>query len=175
MMKRFGAGTVLVFLIITLACAFAYIQYREKSIRGMQNKLDSLKLEKAKLASPGPGLELLKKTFSPRLDVPSFAGDLYSCAKNSGVKNHEVSSLPVKGIAGAAQKKGGDRKILKVMTYQLKITFEGDFRSASEYIRQMQNIERFKRIIELEMKPDRDTIKTVITIEIVSFGDENAA
>ena len=175
MMKRFRVRIVLGFLIITLIGAFVYLQYREKSIRSMENTLDSMKVEKARLATAEIGLEILKKTFPPRLDVPSFVGDLFFCAKSAGVKNHEVMSLSGKEVAGTGQKKGGDSKTERVLTYQLKITFEGDFRSAAEYMRQMQNIGRFKRIIDLEMKSDKDTIKTIITIEIVSFGNENAA
>jgi hypothetical protein len=175
MMQRILVRIVLAFLVITLAGTYVYLQYREKSIRSMESTLDSMKAGKTRLAVTATGLGTLKKTFPPRLDVPSFAGDLYLCAKNAGVKNHEVTSLPGKEIGGTAQKKGDDRKTAKVITYQLKIAFEGDFRSAAEYIRQMQNIGRYKRIIDLEMKPDKDTLKTVITIELVSFGNENAA
>lgn len=111
----------------------------------------------------------LQKLFPTDADTSSFVEDLYSAAKLSGLTAHETSSdtqgnrpLPRGSI-------GSD-----LSRYRYKTRVEGTYRSIAEYIRRVQNLERFKRITEIKLAPAAKGISGDISLELYSLKGQNA-
>ena len=175
MRKRFITAGILLFVLFTFAGTFAYVRHKNKLTRAVETELNSRHREERDRAGAGAEMRSAEKKLSSHLSVPLVIEELYRCAKNAGVMKHEVTTLAGGQAPAPVQKPGGEKRHEVARTSQLKITFEGNYRAAAEYVRLMQNINRFKRIVDLEMKSEKDTIKTTITLEILSFGQEHAA
>lgn len=177
-MKKSNKGIIqTVIIILSLAVVLVYLYARAGQINSMNTEIAKVRAEKLSLQAEKPYKGNLEKMFPEKAGIALFVENLYDAARISGIKKHEVSTVKM-GDAPARRnvKKGAvgeNEKVLK--TYSLKISLAGNYRDTVEYIREVQNIERYKRIVELGMKPADKLLKTDITIEIYSAGGQDAA
>jgi hypothetical protein len=52
---------------------------------------------------------------------------------------------------------------------RLKISASGSYRSFAEYVRRVQNAERFNRITSIKLVPDAAQLKGTLTVELYSL------
>lgn len=164
-------------IIVSLVIGLFYLYSRTGQINSINSQILKLRDEKLGMLRAKVVSEKMEKMFPEKAGTALFVENLYDKARISGIKKHEVSTfktgdVPVRNnVAKGTTGKSG--KVLK--TYSLKISFEGNYRDTAEYIREVQNIERYIRIVELGMKPVDKLLKTDITMEIYSVGGQDAA
>jgi len=177
-MKKSNKGIIqTVIIILSLVVVLVYLYSRTGQINSMNAEIMKVRAEKLGLQAEKPDMGNPEKMFPGKAGMALFVENLYDAARTAGIKKHEVSTVKM-GEAPERRnvKKGGAGEKEKVLkTYPLKISLEGDYRDTVEYIREVQNIERFKRIVEIGMKPAEKLLKTDITIEIYSTGGQDAA
>jgi Tfp pilus assembly protein PilO len=80
------------------------------------------------------------------------------------LKEHEVTSDAGKST-GTARPGGNDTKET-VSKLILRVRTTGSYRSFAEYVRRLQNSERFFRITEFKLSPDTAQLKGTLTVEL---------
>lgn len=152
-----------VLLIVGTIALLAYQNIRLKGTNRMKAELHAIAAETTRIKAADIELARLKRLFPREADVSSFIENMYQCAQVTGIKKHEVSTVTV----GQTGKASGKEPALKI--YRVKASFAGSYRNAAEYIRMVQNIERFKRISSLEMKSEGGQIMTTLMLELFSL------
>lgn len=177
-MKIRNKGLIIaVIMVLSLVVVLLYAYGRIGQINTMNTRIAQLRAEKLSM--------LLKRTesgnsemmFPEKAGTAAFVENLYDAALASGIKKHEVSTMKTgdvpAGKSAMKGKTGENGRVLK--TYSLKISFEGTYRDTVEYVREVQNIEGHKRITELGMHPANNLLKTHMTVQIFSWGEQDAA
>ncbi|MHB8883120.1 MAG: hypothetical protein ACYC69_16625 [Thermodesulfovibrionales bacterium] len=164
-------------IILSLAAVSGYLYYRTGQIRSMNAEAATLKAVKLTMRMEQPDSGDPEKIMPGKAAVALFVEDLYAAARVSGIVKHQVSTVktgdaPAR-IHAPRAKAGRNSKVPE--THSIKIFLEGNYRETAEYIREVQNIERYKRIVELRMKPVDNALKTDMTMEIYSAGGQDAA
>lgn len=174
-MKIRGNITMLVVIAAFLAAAvFAGLRFRE--IRIIDAKLQELNRKADQLSKTAAETERLKKQFPTKADISSFVENMSVLALRSGIRELEITTpSTTPRTTPAAKPKSGAPSPPHLTTYPIKLTFEGNFRAVAEFLRQVQSTDQYKRIVQIDMKPSTNTIKTILVIEISSFEDSNAA
>ncbi|TAN41995.1 MAG: hypothetical protein EPN25_03850 [Nitrospirae bacterium] len=164
-------------ILLSLAAVAGYLYYRTGQIRSMNAEAAKLKAVKLTMRTEQPASGNLEKIVPGKAAVALFVEDLYAAARVSGIVKHQVSTVKTADAPARMNvtrgKTGRNEKALE--THSIKITLEGNYRETVEYIREVQNIERYKRIVELRMKPVDNVLKTDMTMEIYSAGGQDAA
>ena len=178
MLKPIKTGVLPVLLVLALAGTLIYAKIRGGAVQVMQQELNSLQGTKTQAADAVAAPDSLRKMFPAEAGVASFVEDLYVCAQRAGLKNHEIvtdqaADMDIKAFR--RQKGPGPGRTKIVNEYSLRISAEGSYRQIAEYIRQIQNIDRFKKIAELELKPAAGSVSARITLKIFSLGAGHAA
>lgn len=104
-------------------------------------------------------------------NTPAFMESLYRCAKESGLKQHEAVT---ETAASTAPARPGAADTGTVAKHRIKVSAIGSFRNFAEYLRLVQNIERFNRITEFKLAPDSGQLRGTITVELYSLPVKNA-
>lgn len=176
-MKKRGNTFMLVALVAAAAVVAVFAGVRLRDIRAVQGRLDDLDRKTDQTLRSGAEIEMLRKRFPPRADVSSFVENLSVLAKRNGLQNLEIATLPA--AVGRARAGGQPRPKAApealLVAYPVKLTFEGSYRAVAEYLRQVQGMERYKRIVSVEMKPFKQRIKTSLVIEITAFEASHAS
>lgn len=103
-------------------------------------------------------------------DTPAFMESLYRSARESGLKQHEaVTEI----AASATPARPGAADTGSVSKHRIKVSAIGNFRSFAEYLRRVQNIERFNRITSFKLVPDNGQLRGTITVELYSLPVNN--
>jgi len=95
---------------------------------------------------------------------------LYRCAHESGLKQHEASTETSGQKASA---RPGTTDLGSVAKHRIKVSATGNFRNFAEYLRRVQNIERFNRITDFKLAPDNGQLRGTITVELYSMPVNN--
>jgi hypothetical protein len=177
-MKKRNKGTIYMALImLSLVIVLFYLYRITGQINGIKAQTSKVRSEKLSLSRERAASENEEKMFPVNPGTALFVEKLYDAARISGIKKHEVSTEKTGDISVRKNvmknATGESEKVLK--TYSLKISLEGNYRDTAEYIREVQNIGRYMRIMGLVMKPVDKLLKTDITIEIYSLGGRDAA
>jgi Tfp pilus assembly protein PilO len=158
-------------LIASLGAALVYGAKRLGQIRELRAQTAALQSAERKKGGEGEQ-ELLKRKFPAKADVSSFVEGLYTVAQRSGLQNVEISTVN-DAQKKSVKKSAGD--VAALTAWPIRISFEGRYRAVADYIRAIQGLERFKRLILFEMKPGKNAIKTNMIIEIMSIEVTDAA
>jgi Tfp pilus assembly protein PilO len=177
-MIKINKGTIYAAVMLAaLAVFLLYLYVRTGQIDSIKAETAKARAENQALSRQNAGPENNEKLFPEKAGTALFVENLYDAARLSGIKKHEVSTVKTSDVPARKNVTKGTSadsgKVLK--TYSLKISLEGNYRETAEYIREVQNIERFKRITELGIKPADKLLKTDMTIEIYSLGGQDAA
>jgi Tfp pilus assembly protein PilO len=165
-------------VIIAAAAALLVLFFaaaRLSATRTAQAQLDRLESRASQMLRSSAETQTLRTKFPERADVASFVESMSVAAQRSGLRNLEITTLPAARSGGAGHARPGATPAPQLTFYPVKLTFEGDYRSVAEYLRRIQEGETYRRIVQLEMKPFKHTIKTSLIIEITAFEAAHAA
>lgn len=159
-----------VYLLVLAIALPAYRTKRSNADRKLNSEIRSVQNELTKLHTAAQEMNALRRMFPAEAGTAAFIEDLYTSAQLSKLTSHEASSesTPVRTInRGTAQAD-------EINRYRFKVSVAGNFRSIAEYIRRIQNIERFKRISEIKLSSGTDGVTGTISLELISLKGQNA-
>jgi Tfp pilus assembly protein PilO len=177
-MKKSNKGIIrTAIIIVSLAVVLVYLYARAGQINSMNAQTAKVRAENLSVPREKVGPGNMEKLFPEKAGIALFVENLYDAARMSGMKKHDVSTVKMAdaGARRTVKKSTTDESGKVLKTYALKISLEGNYRDTVEYIREVQNIGRFKRITALGMKPVDRLLKTDMTIEIYSVGGQDVA
>lgn len=151
---------------------FSYRTNRTKKINRLRADLAGISADKSKTRAAEAELERMTRMIPTGSDTPAFIEALYKTAKESGLKQHEVSTEADK--TGGSARPGGSDSTSTIAKQRIKVSASGNFRSFAEYLRRIQNMERFNRIVEFKLLPDADQLKGTFAIELYYLPVKNA-
>jgi Tfp pilus assembly protein PilO len=143
-----------------------YRSNRAKKVKLLRSELASITAEQNKSRAAETEVTRLMSLIPAEANSPAFIESLYRAALESGLKQHEVSTEADKS-SGTARPGGSDTTT--VVKQRFKVSAIGSYRSFAEYIRRVQNTERFNRIIDFKLNPDATQLKGTLTIELYSL------
>lgn len=159
---------LLAYLVILTVVMLVYRNGRVKRISKMRTEVARVAAEKEKIRAGEAELARLSRLFPAEADSTGVVEALYRSAKASGLQQHEVTTDPDKQQGNA--RAGVSKQSAAVATYRIKVVLAGSFRQIAEYIRQVQNMERFTRITEFKLAPDANRVKGSLSLEIFSLA-----
>ena len=173
-MTRRNKLIILVVYLLILASALPLYRFkRAAAAKKMTAELSAMRQEQSKSQGAAGELEMLRRLFPPEAATAAFVEGLYDAAKQSKIISHEVTSEAApQGRSSGRPAAGGAKDELE--TYRFKIAIAGSYRTVAEYIRRVQNIERFKRISELKLAPAPQGITAHLTLELFSLKGAHA-
>lgn len=177
-MKKYANVIFLAACIIMVAAVVLYAGARYRGIAAMQKRVVELEQKRKEAESPEnvAALAMLRKHFPAKADISSFVESIYVLGQRAGLQNMDVVTQAVSKQKPARKTASSDAATAFVLTpYPVKVAFEGDYRAAAQFIRELQKLERYKRIVQMEMKPLKSTLKTIMTIELMAYEAAHAA
>jgi len=164
---------LIILAIYLLVLAIALPMYRLKrnsADKRLRAEVTSARNEVAKIKAATLEMQQLRKLFPAEANTSSFIEDLYTAAKQSKLASHDVST----DSTATRSNTRGTTKSEELSSYRFKINVEGNYRSIAEYIRRVQNFERFKRITDIKLAPGKDGITGSLSLELFSLKGQNA-
>ncbi|MGC2063020.1 MAG: hypothetical protein WA610_08575 [Thermodesulfovibrionales bacterium] len=173
MKKRTDIIIYIVCLVLAVIISAVYYMERARAIRGLRSETEALSRQQPSRQEPVTAPERLGRMFPRQPELPLFIDGLYQYALKSDIINLDVQTLHPRE-KGARTGGSKEEKASILRSYPLRITMEGTYRNIAEYIRLMQNSERFTRVLELEIQPGNDLHKATMTLEIFSAAGPDA-
>lgn len=177
-MKKYGNVIFLAACILMVAAVVLYAGARYRGISAMQKRVAELEQKRKEAESPEAvaALATLRKHFPRKADISSFVESIYVLGQSAGLQNMDVVTQAVPKQKPVRKTASSDAATAFVLTpYPVKVIVEGDYRSVARFIREVQKLERYKRIVQMEMKPLKSSLKTIMTIEIMAYEAAHAA
>jgi len=159
-----------VYLLILAVALPLYRLKRASSDKRLRAEIRSIQNEQEKIRAASLEMDRLQKMFPAEAGSASFVEDLYTAGQLSKLASHEASTdafTPRQTTRGAPQ--SGE-----LNHFRFKISVDGSYRSIAEYIRRVQNIERFKRITDIKLTSGTHGVAGLITLELVALKGQNA-
>jgi len=153
-----------------------YAGVRFRLIQHMQQQVHTLEAQPIRPDASVVSVDLLKKKFPQHVDVSSFIEVLYRLSQRSGLENVDISTIndgKTKPVPTNTTGKASPAQLLT--THQVRISCEGRYRAIAQYLAEINNIERYSRVVSFDMKPSAHSIKANIVIEITSIEVHNAS
>lgn len=170
-MKRYG-NIALVLLVAGLTAFLVFVKKRSADSTRLQTELQRIEADRARLGKAASDLVGMKKVFPRDADVAAFIEQLYLCAQEAAVRNHTVVTAQRSGAADG----GGERANRTaaagkdgIETHRLLVSLEGSYRDVAEYIRLVQNMERFKKITVFSLKPADGVLSAAVELELYTL------
>jgi hypothetical protein len=138
----------------------------------LQAQINSAEREKGKNKSAASEMERLRQLFPAEPGTVPFIETLHSEAKLSKLAVHDVTTASQSNQRNTSRSSGSSSDPLR--SHRLVISVEGSFRNVAEYLRRVQNAERFKRITEIKLTPGKHGVSGNITLELFSLKDQHA-
>lgn len=157
---------LIVYLLILAVFMLAYRSNRARKVKVLRAELSRISAEQNKTRAAEAEVTRLTRLIPVETNTPAFIEALYRAARESGLKQHEVSTEAGKS-SGTARPGGSDTTT--IAKQRLKISASGGYRNFAEYVRRVQNTERFNRIIDFKLTPDAARLKGTLTIELYSL------
>lgn len=154
------------YLLILTVFMLVYRTNRTRKIKLLRADIARVSAEQNKTKSAEAEVARLTHLIPAAANTPAFIEALYRSAREAGLTQHEVSTEGDKG-SGSARPGGTDTS--SIVKQRLKISVSGNYRNFAEYVRRVQNNERFNRIIDLKLAPDKDQLKGTLTVELSSL------
>lgn len=144
----------------------AYRSNRATKVKRLRGDLARISAEQYKTRAAETEVSRLTRLVPAEVNSPAFIETLYRTAQESGLKQHEVSTEADRG-SGTARPGGSDPSA--IAKHRFKVSASGSYRSFAEYVRRLQNIERFNRITDFKLTPDAAQLKGTLTVELYSL------
>jgi len=158
------------YLLILAVALPLYRLKRNAADKRLRAEINASQGEIARIKSAALEMEKLRRLFPAEAHTASFIEDLYTAAQQSKLKSHEASTVntPSRSTSrGASQPE-------ELSNFRFMITVKGSYRSIAEYIRRVQNIERFKRVTDIKLVPDKQGVTGSLSLELFSLKGQNA-
>jgi len=157
---------LIAYLLILVVFMLAYRSNRANKVKRLHDDLARITSEEDKARAAEHEVTRLTRLIPAEADTPAFIEALYRSARESGLKQHEVSTEADKS-SGTARPGGSDSST--IVKQRIKVSATGSYRSFAEYVRRLQNAERFNRITDFKLTPDTAQLKGTLTIELYSI------
>lgn len=154
------------YLAILTGFMLAYKSNRAAKIRQLRSDLARITAEQNKTRAAEAEVTRLTQMIPSHADIPTFMEGLYRAAHDSGLTQHEASTEAGKN-SGTARPGGSDTSAIEKQ--HIKVSANGTYRNFAEYVRRVQNSERFNRITDFKLTPDTAQLKGTLTIELYSL------
>lgn len=154
------------YLLILAIAMFAYRANRAAKVKRLRADLTRISSEQDKIRAAEADVSRLTRLIPADAGIPACIEALYRSARESGLKQYEVST-DANRTSGTARPGGAESSA--IAKHRLKVTAVGTYRNFAEFIRRVQNYERFNRIIDFKLVPDETQLKGAISIELYSL------
>ncbi len=173
MKKRTDIVIFIVCIGLAAVLSAVYAMERTRAIGKIRQDLETLHGQQPS-RPPAAAPESLVRMFPRQPELSLFVDGLYQYAGKSGVRNLEVQTLPLREkIVRTGGRK--DQKAAAMRSYPVRIMLEGSYRAIAEYIRLVQNSERFTRVLEFDIQPGKDLHRATMNLEIFSIEAPDAS
>lgn len=156
------------YLLILAIVMLGYRSDRAKKVKQLKAQISQVAAEQEKTRRGESELARLSKLIPAEVNSSAVVESLYRYAKESGLKEHALATDADKKQTGA--RPGVSKESGTVTSTGIKVSVAGSYRQIAEYIRRVQNMERFNRITEFKFSPDDAGIKGTLIIEIYSLA-----
>jgi len=174
--KKYGNVIFLAACVVAIAALILYAGVRYRGITVMQKRIVEMEQKEAESRETGASLAMLRKHFPQKADISSFVENIYVLGQKGGLENLEIATLAVPKQKPFRKTVSPDAAPAFVLTaYPVKVIFEGNYRAVAQFVRELQKLERYKRIVHMEMKPVKASIKTIMIIELMAYEVAHAA
>ena len=157
---------LIAYLLILVVFMLVYRSNRATKVKRLRADLARITSEQDKARAAETEVTRLTRLIPAESGTPAFIEALYRSARESGLNQHEVSTEADKS-SGTARPGGTDTTT--IVKQRLKVSATGSYRSFAEYIRRLQNTERFNRITDFKLAPDSAKLKGTLTVELYSL------
>lgn len=164
---------MVVYLLVLAVGMLGYRINRTAKIKKLRADLARITAEKSKTSNVEAEAARLTKLIPAEVNTPEFIESLYRCARESGLSQHEVATEASKSSI-SARPRPGVTETTSLAKHRIKVSASGSYRSFAEYVRRVQNIDRFNRIVEFRLTPDAGQLKGTFVIELYSLPVKNA-
>lgn len=155
---------LIAYLLILAVSMLAYLSNRTVKTTRLRADLARMSAELVKSRSTETEVTRLARLIPAEANTPVFIETLFRAARESGLKQHEVSTEAGKNSGTA--RPGGSETAGSITKQRIKVSASGSYRSFAEYVRRVQNIERFNRITDFKLTPDAAQLKGTLTVEL---------
>lgn len=145
----------------------AYHSNRAAKTTRLRADLARISAEEAKARTTETEVTRLTRLIPAEADTPAFIESLYRSARESGLKQHEVTT-GADSRSGTARPGGADTAAA-IVKQRVQVSASGSYRSFAEYVRKLQNSERLNRITDFRLTPDATQLKGTFTVELYSL------
>jgi len=160
---------------ISACVMIIYAGLRIQQIGQVRQQVRDLDAQPMRPGASGASVDLLKKKFPQRADISSFIEGLYRLSDKAGLQNVDISTLN-DGRTGSGPMSTSVKKTAQLLTtHQIRISCEGKYRAIAQYLAQINDVDRYSRVVSFDLKPSTHTIKANIVIEITSVEVHNAS
>lgn len=157
---------LIAYLLILAIAMLAYRANRATKVKRLRADLAKISAEQDKSRAAEAEVTRLTQLIPADANIPAYIEALYRSARESGLKQYEVSTETAKASGTA---RPGDSESGTIAKHRLKVAATGTYRNFAEFIRRVQNSDRFNRIIEFKLVPDQAQLKGTLTVELYSL------
>lgn len=158
------------YLLVLTVVMLGYRTNRAAKVKSLRAELARTTSEQNRKRTEEAEIVRLTLLIPALTNTPAFMESLYRSARESGLKQHEaVTEI----AASTAPARPGAADTGSVAKHRIKVSAIGNFRSFAEYLRRVQNIERFNRITSFKLVPDNGQLRGTITLELYSLPVNN--
>lgn len=157
---------LIAYLLILAIAMFAYRANRAAKVKLLRADLAKITADQNKSRAAEAEVTRLTRLIPADANIPAYIEELYRSARKSGLKQYEVSTEADKA-SGTARPGGSESGT--IAKHRLKVAATGTYRNFAEFVRQVQNSDRFNRIIEFKLVPDQAQLKGTLTVELYSL------
>lgn len=157
---------LIAYLLILAIFMFVYRANRATKVKRLRADLAKITAEQDKSRAAEAEVTRLTRLIPADANIAAYIEALYRSARESGLKQYEVSTEADKA-SGTARPGGSESGT--IAKHRLKVAATGTYRNFAEFIRRVQNSERFNRIIEFKLVPDQAQLKGTLTVELYSL------
>jgi Tfp pilus assembly protein PilO len=158
-----------VYLLILAIALPLYRLKRNSADKRLQAEFNAAHSELAKINAAVLEMGRLRRLFPADAHTDTFIEDLFTAAKQTKLTSHDVST---ENKASRSTVRGGAQPE-ELSVFRFKVNVEGSYRSIAEYIRTVQNIDRFKRIPDIKLAPGKQGVAGNLSLELFSLKGQN--
>lgn len=144
-----------------------YRANRAAKVKRLHADLARITAEQDKSRTAEAEVARLTRLIPSDANIPGFIEDLYRTAQESGLKKYEVATET--GRTSGTARPGGSESST-IAKHHLKVTATGTYRNFAEFIRRVQNSERFNRITDFKLVPAQEQLRGALTVELYSLS-----
>ncbi|OGU16137.1 MAG: hypothetical protein A2076_05720 [Geobacteraceae bacterium GWC2_53_11] len=166
MTQRNKLIVLIAYLLILAISMLTYRANRATKVKRLRADLARITAEQDKSRSAEAEVSSLTRLIPTDADIPASIEALYRSARESGLKQYEVTTEAGK-TSGTARPGGTDST--SIAKHRLKVTASGSYRNFAEFIRRVQNFERLNRITDFKLAPAQEQLSGAMTVELYSL------